>query len=390
MTESATVYVRTQQQPSQNAIENLDEKTQTKSTQSSTKPPSQSEPDHIELANKVREVVLKAGEDIRKEYPILQQQDLLGATILIFAVSSMIFTASLYANGTIPALLCIVLNAFFASITHELEHDNIHNMYFKNNPFLHNLMFVFVWAARPNALNPWIRRKFHIHHHKFSGTESDIEEQMIGNGWEWGFRRMLITSDQLMSVISRPISFHYIIQRWLDKMPKEEGGRLWLTAQGFLGFIPGLVIYISVLYTFAAFHLSSFFFQTSAIWSQGVIDMMPMINFLAVVWILPNYLRSLCLQFVSSNMHYYGDIDAQDVIKQTQVLNPWWLIPMQLFCANFGATHAIHHFVINEPFYIRQLTANTAYKIMKEVGVRFNDFDAFRRTNRWGEYKKSD
>jgi hypothetical protein len=88
-------------------------------------------------------------------------------------------------------------------------------------------------------------------------------------------------------------------------------------------------------------------------------------------------------------MHYYGDIDPQNVIQQTQVLNPWWLMPMNLFCANFGGTHAIHHFVINEPFYIRHLTAHMVYPIMKEVGVRFNDFGTFSRLNRWGAYPSS-
>jgi hypothetical protein len=41
------------------------------------------------------------------------------------------------------------------------------------------------------------------------------------------------------------------------------------------------------------------------------------------------------------------------VIQQTQVLNPWWMLPFQLFCFNFGSTHAIHHFVVRDPFYIR-------------------------------------
>ncbi len=157
---------------------------------------------------------------------------------------------------------------------------------------------------------------------------------------------------------------------------------------------------------------------------------MPTINFLAVIWIIPNFIRSFCLQFISSNMHYYGDIDPRDVIKQTpslfspppssstfsfrfgaappapmascfpflprgpctwpllflvatQVLNPWWLFPFQLFCFNFGSTHAIHHFVVKEPFYVRHLTSKTAHKVMREVGYRFNDIGTFRRTNRW-------
>ncbi len=63
-----------------------------------------------------------------------------------------------------------------------------------------------------------------------------------------------------------------------------------------------------------------------------------------------------------------------NVIQQTQVLNPWWMWPLQAFCFNFGSTHGIHHFVVKEPFYIRQMTAKVAHKVMAEMGVRFNDF----------------
>ncbi|MES2491461.1 MAG: fatty acid desaturase, partial [Pseudomonadota bacterium] len=49
----------------------------------------------------------------------------------------------------------------------------------------------------------------------------------------------------------------------------------------------------------------------------------------------------------------------------------------------FGSTHAIHHFVVKEPFYIRQLTAPVAHKVMREMGVRFNDLPSIARANRW-------
>jgi len=54
---------------------------------------------------------------------------------------------------------------------------------------------------------------------------------------------------------------------------------------------------------------------------------------------------------------------------------------MQLFCFNFGSTHAIHHFVVKEPFYMRQWTAAYAHQLMREMGVRFNDLGSFRRAN---------
>jgi hypothetical protein len=68
------------------------------------------------------------------------------------------------------------------------------------------------------------------------------------------------------------------------------------------------------------------------------------------------------------------------------VWNRWWLLPFHLFCFNFGSTHAIHHFVVGEPFYVRQWTAREAHAVMRDMGVRFNDFGTFRRANRFLGY----
>jgi hypothetical protein len=103
---------------------------------------------------------------------------------------------------------------------------------------------------------------------------------------------------------------------------------------------------------------------------------------LTVVWIGPNVLRVACLHFISSNMHYYGDVEEGNVVEQTQVLNRWWLAPVQLFSCNFGSTHGIHHFVPSDPFYVRQMTAPVAHRAMRDNGVRFNDLGTFRRANR--------
>ena len=107
-----------------------------------------------------------------------------------------------------------------------------------------------------------------------------------------------------------------------------------------------------------------------------------LLNTFAVVYMLPSFLRTFCLHFISSNMHYYGDVEARNVMQQCQVLNPWWLLPMQVFCFNFGSTHAIHHFLVKEPFYIRQMTAAEVKPVMKAMGIRFNDFGTFVRANR--------
>jgi hypothetical protein len=104
---------------------------------------------------------------------------------------------------------------------------------------------------------------------------------------------------------------------------------------------------------------------------------------LMVGLVVPNLIRQFCLHFITSNMHYFGDIEHGNVLEQTQVLNAWWTLPFHLFCFNFGSTHAIHHFVVNEPFYLRQLTAKRALDILKNNGIRFNDYGSFRRANRY-------
>ena len=68
------------------------------------------------------------------------------------------------------------------------------------------------------------------------------------------------------------------------------------------------------------------------------------------------------------------------------MLRPIYLLPLQLFCFNFGSTHGIHHFVVRDPFYLRQMIAPGAHKVMRDNGVRFNDFNTLVRRNR---YRKS-
>eukprot|EP01038_Epipyxis_sp_PR26KG_P018939 gene18939-26811_t len=69
----------------------------------------------------------------------------------------MIGSAALYITGAMAWWVCLLLNAFLASLTHELEHDLIHSMYFRKQRLPHNLMMGLVWLARPSTINPWIR-----------------------------------------------------------------------------------------------------------------------------------------------------------------------------------------------------------------------------------------
>jgi fatty acid desaturase len=116
---------------------------------------------------KIREVVLAEGVRLRQQHPWLLHQDALGAGILAFALLGMLGSAALYITGHMAWWACLLLNAFLASLTHELEHDLIHSMYFRKQRVPHNLMMGLVWLARPSTINPWIRRHGRARHYQW-------------------------------------------------------------------------------------------------------------------------------------------------------------------------------------------------------------------------------
>jgi len=324
-------------------------------------------------AEHIKAVVLAEGQRLREQYPILKHQNAIGAAILVFSWAGILACGVAYYQGLLSAWLCIPLVAFFASLTHELEHDLIHWMYFKKNKLAHHTMMTLVWLARPTTINPWARRHLHFNHHKFSGQMNDLEERAITNGERWSLRRLFMTGDNVLSVAMR-----------VGKVPKDK--RLKLFVKAAAAYFPLGWIQIDIWYSFLGFHglnAAATLAGMSIGWPAWVLSVMTVFNFLTVAWIAPNVLRSFCLHFVSSNMHYFGDVEPDNVIQQTQVLNAWWMAPFHLFCFNFGSTHGIHHFVVKEPFYIRQMTAPVAHRVMRQMGVRFNDVGTFSRANRW-------
>jgi hypothetical protein len=319
----------------------------------------------------VRSEVLRAGEQLRARHRWLRHQDAIGTLILIFSLAGMLACAWLYANGPLPVWACIALVAFFASLTHELEHDLIHYMYFRKKPLAHHLMFALAWLARPSTMNPWARRALHFNHHKHSGTEVDIEERAITNGEHWGVARLVMTFDNIQSVLIRAARATTAAQRWR------------ILRRGFLAFFPLGWLHWGLWYIFLGAHVALFIARQSGDRNAAAPGWLAAVDFLVVIWIAPNVLRTFCLHFISSNMHYYGDIEDDNPLQQCQVLNAWWLLPLQAFCCNFGSTHAIHHFVVKEPFYIRQWTASAGHRALRAVGVRFNDLGTFARANRY-------
>ncbi|WP_320820179.1 fatty acid desaturase [Thalassolituus sp.] len=318
----------------------------------------------------IKAVIRESGDNWRRRHSILANQNFMGMTIFLGSIAGILLCGWAYLDGYLSAWLCIPLVAILTSFLHELEHDLIHWMYFKNNKKIHNLMLLGVWIFRPGTINPWIRRKLHFVHHKTSGTSQDLEERGIGNGHPYGFVRFWVMMDTFTGNLLRVWMF----------VP---AGRRWHSAKRIIASnLPFGVITAIVWYSFLAIHLINGLLSLAS-WSvpSALLNYANAVTPLIVILIAPFYLRSFCLNFISSNMHYYGNVES--VLTQTQVLNAKRFLPFQLFCFNFGSTHGIHHFVVGEPFYIRQLTASDAHKVMGENGVPFNDLGTFVRANRY-------
>jgi len=336
---------------------------------------------------RVKQVVLAASEDVRRRYPILKHQDAIGATLMAVSLLGMIGSGALYVYGLFPWWVCVPVTAIFASFIHELEHDLIHLMYFRKTPWANSLMLTLGWLARASTINPFVRRKLHLHHHKYSGTESDLEERGITNGERWGLRRFLMTGDNLLAVYLRPFSTIRAVRAYVAaQKPATRAQARAIAREQRHGYFPLGLIYYALFHTWVVTH--------AVLWIAPLLGMpvvlpaslqsaLGLLDTFGVVYMLPSLLRTFCLHFISSNMHYYGDVETNNPLQQTQVLDAWWLMPFHLFCFNFGSTHAIHHFVVKETFYVRQMTARKAHAVMREVGVRFNDFGTFGRANRF-------
>ncbi len=324
----------------------------------------------------IQGAIRQADAQLKERHPILLHQNAIGLTICFVSLLGMLASGYAYLVDLIPAWACILLSAFFASISHELEHDLIHHLYFRKNRFVQNMMMAIVWLMRPNTVNPWFRRNMHFNHHKVSGTEDDVEERVLGNGMAFGLKRIIISLDGFLSISLR-----------INELKSMKGYH-------YLGFVlrgaPLAHLYVIGLYGFLAYHgffstgLSTAFGIPSPEWLTAVMNI---VNACAVVWILPNVLRAFCLHNITATLHYYGDVDS--LLKQCQIMNHWSLLPVQLFCCNFGATHALHHFVVSQPFYLRQIVAHKVYPVLKENGVRFNDFGSVLRANRFAQDTKN-
>ena len=302
--------------------------------------------------------------------PWLARQNLLGFGCFAGSLLVMAGIAALYLQGLLPWWGTIPLMALPLSILHELEHDLIHDLYFRKYPVVQHLMFLVIWISKL-SINPWYRREIHLRHHQESGQKTDIEERLIGIGLPCGLLRMIVAIHPMAGLLL----FNRIKRDVPDFKPFKLSllsGPTYLT---FLVIWEAFFGYVRVRSGWT-FDWDPAHFLPPEGW--------PIARDLAVLLVLPNILRQTSLVLMSSYSHYYEDIPERDVFYQNQILNCWSVLPFQLFCFNFGATHIIHHYVVNQPFYIRQLVSRAALAEMARQGTRVNDFATVTRNNRWG------
>lgn len=331
-------------------------------------------PDNQEKTRRIRNGILMGEKLARKKIAVLKYQNFLGMFFFLTSIMTMIGATYAYAAGWMNLWIVIPLNAFAASILHELEHDLIHSQYFKGT-FTETLMMWGVWIFRGNTPSPFYRKKIHLLHHKVSGQVTDIEEQMIGNGMRWGLTRIIVMFDQNLAFLIN----HRKLRKTAPAFREKE-----MVASAF----PVTLLFHVLLDSYILLWLIPFVFAQTGNDIElpaFLLQIRHILTIIAVGYLIPNIIRQGSLQLISSNMHYFGDIaeGEEGVIQQTQVLRSWFLLPFQMFCFNFGGTHGIHHFVINQPFYLRQLISPVAYKVMRKYGVRFNDNGTFKRANRY-------
>lgn len=325
----------------------------------------------LSSAREICRAIKESDAAIRQQYPFLYHQDRIGALIFVGSLFFMLLCSYLYLSSYLSAVWTIILIALSISLLHELEHDIIHNLYFKKHKWVQNVMFLFIWFAKLH-ISPWYRRQLHLKHHLLSGQLSDAEERLIGLGLPPSYKRMAVSMHPFGGLlvsddISKDAKFFNTLTLQLHNAP-----------MGLVFFITNLSFLTYNLLFFAYFILN---YDVNTI--PGIYTFFPFIRILAVCLCFPNLLRQGCLVLMSNSSHYYGDIPMNTVFYQNQILDSWLTFPFQLFCFNFGATHIVHHYVPSQPFYIRHFTARSIKAFMISMGVRNNDFGILWRSNRY-------
>ena len=311
----------------------------------------------------VRRAIVEEDRRLRAKYKFLEHQNAIGGTIIVASVLWIAGCAAAYGFGLLPSWLTVMAIAFAMSMLHEIEHDLIHNLYFAGSPRLQKAVYNLIWLVKMHV-NPAWRKKVHLRHHAYSGQNEDWEERLLGMGAKMGFKRMLAILHPF-----GPAVFVAEVAASDSKYDRETG----LRANG-----PTALLF-TVLSTLGLCHL-----LLPAAWHAQMTDgFWHAVAWLNVVWVLPAMLRHTAITTITTMSHYGGDIPRGEVLFENQILDHWAFIPLQLFCANFGANHILHHYVVVQPFYLRHAVSAKVKPVLLAAGVRHNDLGILSRANRW-------
>lgn len=310
----------------------------------------------------INRAILDEERRLRDAWPLLAHQDAIGLAVFLGSLALIALFAALYLTGVLSWWLTVPLITLALSLLHELEHDLIHDLYYRDRPGMQNALFAGIFLAKM-SMDPWTRRTIHLRHHRLSGQPTDIEERLIGLGLPMGLRRLLITVLPVFTAILLPAIIADL--RGERRAERSEGP------------VP--------VWRWLARVLSALFALLPLAVIPATILGHPLAIALMVLYVGPNLLRHAAIALISSSSHYYGDIPDSAVYYQNQILDHPLTWPLQVFCFNFGATHILHHYVVRQPFYLRQLVAPGVREVLLAEGVRRNDLGTFRRANRWSD-----
>jgi hypothetical protein len=197
----------------------------------------------------------------------------------------------------------------------------------------------------------------HLRHHRVSGQPDDVEERLLGLGHPSVLLRVLTSFLPFFTVV---FYGRGLLRDAPDWRPLRSSGDplRWLAP---LDILFGLSPLLLPVLAFAGHAWASTAF---------------------VVWCAPNLVRHGSLALLSSYSHYYGNVPAHDITAQNQILRHWALLPLQVFAFGFGATHIIHHYYVQQPFYLRHRVRYAAWKALEAHGTPVNDFGVLWRANR--------
>jgi fatty acid desaturase len=205
----------------------------------------------------------------------LKFQDAIGVAFLALAAIGCIGSGAAYVFGALSFWACIGINAFLLAVVREIEHDLIHNLYFRGRPRIQNAMMLAVWPLLANLPHPWFRRRMHLLHHRTSGQDEDFEERLIGNGMKFGPLKLL--------AMVEPVAAMFLRRKEMATIP------FYSAKKSAAACFPVVYLYYVVLLSFAFYQAASWglaMFGAPLARAAALHDSIVFVNILVVTWAL--------------------------------------------------------------------------------------------------------